>query len=103
MVVGIMSSADKKFVANATIVLREESDDWALLYDPDSGEAYGLNPLGVIIWKHLDGKHGVADLVGILRRELKAVPGDAGDHVEEFLEALEKKGLASPSDGQVVL
>jgi hypothetical protein len=43
-------------VANPLIVLREEFDDWAILFDPDTGNAFGLNPTGVFIWKLLDGK-----------------------------------------------
>ncbi|NTV00789.1 MAG: PqqD family peptide modification chaperone, partial [Methanoregulaceae archaeon] len=39
------------------IVLREEFDDWGLLFDPDQGIAYGINPVGIFIWKQLDGKH----------------------------------------------
>ena len=36
-------------VANPSIVFREELDDWALLFDPDTGEAYGINPVGAYI------------------------------------------------------
>ncbi len=91
-----MDSATTKLVANASIVFREESDSWALLYDPDTGEAFGLNPVGAMIWKHLDGWHGVDDLVGILRQELNAVPVDVRDQVEEFLDRIEKRALAIP-------
>ncbi len=97
-----MGSKVAKLVANASVVLREESDDWALLYDPDTGEAYGLNPVGVLIWKHLDGRHDVDDLVGILKRELNAVPEDVRAHVEGFLDGIEKRALASTDNGQVV-
>ena len=41
-------------VANPLIVLREEFDDWAILFDPDTGSAVGINPVGVAIWKVLD-------------------------------------------------
>ncbi len=30
-------------VANPSIVFREEFDDWALLFDPDTSESYGIN------------------------------------------------------------
>ena len=96
-----MGSMTAKLVANTSIVLREESDSWALLYDPDTGSAYGLNPVGVIIWKHLDGMHDADGLVEVLRLELNAVPEDVKAHVETFLDDIQKRALASPG-GQVV-
>ena len=35
-----------KPVANPLIVLREEFDDWAILFDPDTGNAFGLQSSG---------------------------------------------------------
>lgn len=43
-----------KPVANPLIVLHEEFDDWAILFDPDRGNAFGLNPTGIFVWKLLD-------------------------------------------------
>ena len=37
-------------VANPLIVLREEFDDWAVLFNPDTGAAAGINSMGVAIW-----------------------------------------------------
>jgi hypothetical protein len=42
-----------KPVANPLIVLHEEFDDWAILLDPDRGNAFGLNPTGIFVWKLL--------------------------------------------------
>ena len=38
----------KKPVANPLLVLREEFDDWAILFDPDRG--YGLRSNHVKVW-----------------------------------------------------
>ena len=73
----------EKPIANPMIVLREEFDDWAILFDPDSGDAFGLNPIGVHIWKRLDGKHSVTDIL----RDLQE-----GD-LQEFIEDLVQRGL----------
>ncbi len=64
----------KNPIANPLIVLREEFDDWAILFDPDTGNAFGLNPTGVFIWKHLDGKNGVEDIIKKLQDEADDVP-----------------------------
>ena len=65
-----MSHTDKP-IANPLIVLREEFDDWAILFDPDSGDAFGLNPIGVHIWKD-----------------------EAEGDLQEFIEDLVQRGLA---------
>ena len=75
----------KNPIANPLIVLREEFDDWAILFDPDTGNAFGLNPTGVFIWKHLDGKHGMEDIIKKLRDEAEDVPEDAGEHARQFI------------------
>lgn len=84
-------------VANPLIVLREEFDDWAILFDPDSGEAFGINPVGVFIWKHLDGSHTPDAIVRELAKECLNMPDDALNYVEAFIDRLLEKGLAGRS------
>jgi len=83
-----------KLTANPMIVLREEFDDWAVLFDPDTGNAFGLNPVSVFIWKHLDGQHTIADIMKKLRSECKNVPDDAESYIKAFLKDISEKGLA---------
>ena len=87
-----MPAYDKP-VANPLIVLREEFDDWAILFDPDTGSAFGLNPTGVFIWKLLDGRHSTDDIVQMLRDEAQEVPEEVPQHIGEFIQSLEKQGL----------
>ena len=84
----------EKPMANPLIVLREEFDDWAVLFDPDSGDAFGLNPIGVHIWKRLDGNHAVKDILRDLREHYEDVPGEAVGDLQEFIEDLVQRGLA---------
>ena len=88
-----MTIADKP-VANPLIVLREEFDDWAILFDPDSGHAFGLNPVSVFIWQRLDGNHTVADILAEMQAQFQDVPNEAENHIQEFIEDLKNKGLA---------
>ena len=81
-------------IANPLAVLREEFDDWAVLFDPDSGKAFGLNPLGVFIWKYLDGDHTPSDILRALERHCEGVPEEADEHVTAFIKALVEQGLA---------
>jgi len=45
------------------VVLREEFDDWAVLFNPETADAVGINPVGVAIWKLLDGRHSLEEIV----------------------------------------
>jgi SynChlorMet cassette protein ScmD len=83
-----------KPLANPLVVLREEFDDWAILFDPDTGHAFGLNPVSLFIWKHLDGKHTVAEIVENLQANCQEVPEEAEAHIREFIDNLLKNGLA---------
>ena len=75
-------------------MLREEFDDWAVLFDPDTGDAFGLNPVSVFVWKRLDGKHTTQDIFKELREESDDVPENAGQEIEDFIEELVEKGYA---------
>jgi len=84
----------KRPVANPTVVLREEFDDWAVLFDPDSGDAYGLDPVSVFIWRLFDGKHTPREIIDKLRQECEnGIPDEAPDHLKKFIEDLTSKGL----------
>jgi len=81
-------------VRNPYVVLREEFDDWAVLFDPDTGRGFGLNPTGVYVWKLLDGEHLIDEMVVILRAEAEGVPDETRDQIEALVDALAAEGLA---------
>ncbi len=89
-----MSVASKP-VAKPQIRLREESDEWVILFDPDTGNSRVLNPIGVFIWKLLDGAHSVPDIADKLREYYDKVPEEAEQHVTEFIEVLTKSGFVA--------
>lgn len=84
----------KRPVANSLVVLREEFDDWAVLFDPDTGSGFGVNPVGVFVWKRLDGRHSVEDILKELRHQCEDVPDEAEQDVRHFVQALVERGLA---------
>jgi SynChlorMet cassette protein ScmD len=87
-------SDDKKPKVNPTVVLREEFDDWAILFDPDTNVTLGINPMGVYIWKCLDGKHTINEILEDVRKNCDSVPDDAESHLVDFIEDLIQRGLA---------
>ena len=81
-------------VASPLVVLREEFDDWAILFNPDDGDAFGLSPTGVCIWKMLDGIYKKEDIIRKIRESFSNVPEEAEAHLDSYLQALVEKGLA---------
>lgn len=82
---------------NPDVVLREEFDDWAILFHPDTAEAFGINPVGVFIWKHLDGKHSLDDISASLAKNFENVPNEARIQLADFIENLRNRGLIDVS------
>jgi len=96
-----MVMANDKPVANPLIVLRIEFDDWAILFDPDTGDGFTINPVGVFIWKKLDGTNTIADIIEGLKEECEELPEDVEKDCNEFIEELVKRGLAGYEVEQV--
>jgi SynChlorMet cassette protein ScmD len=89
----VLSDKDNVF-ANPLVVLREELDDWAILFDPNTGEGFAINPISTFIWKCLDGQHTVENILAELRENCDDVPDDAKNCTEEFIQELLERGLA---------
>jgi SynChlorMet cassette protein ScmD len=84
---------DKVIIANPMVVCREEFDDWAILFDLETGKAFGINPVAVLIWKMLDGKHGLEDISRDIKANFMDVPEDVKSHIESFLKDLIEIGF----------
>ena len=65
-----------------------------MLFDPDSGKALGINPVGVLIWKLLDGKRTIENIVEELNKNCEDVPKDVENHVQDFIKQLLDEGMA---------
>ncbi len=82
-----------KIVANPLVVLREEFDDWAILFHPETAEAVGINPVGVAIWKLLDGKRDLTQIAEEIRNQFDSVPNSVDQEVGRFIESLIERGF----------
>ena len=87
-----MNLLDKP-IANPLAVLREEFDDWAVLFNPDTADALGINPVGVLTWKLMDGRHSVVEIVAAVRDEFADVPDSVADDVAAFIANLAEHGF----------
>ena len=82
-----------KPIANPTVVLREEFDDWAILFNPDTADAVGTNPVGVAVWKLMDGKRSLEEIVAKIQEQFVDVPDAAAKEVTAFVKDLVKRGF----------
>lgn len=78
---------------NPEIVYREDFDDWAVLFDPDNAETYGLDETSSFIWKQINGKNSIEDIVRLLPEEFEDIPDNVTELVEKFIDDMEKNGL----------
>ena len=53
------------------LVINELHDE-VLVYDPDSHDAYCLNPTSALVWKNCDGHSTISETTQLLGRELNA-------------------------------
>ncbi len=86
-------SSDTKPVFNKTIVFREEFDDWAVLFNPDTNDVFALNPVSIFVWRRLDGKHTIDDIYNEMLSEFNNIPEEAMDQIKSFISDLSKQGL----------
>jgi Coenzyme PQQ synthesis protein D (PqqD) len=55
-------------------VVLEEFDDWAVLFHPFTGEAFGVGPVGVTIWQALDGRRTLAQVAAVVAAQCEDAP-----------------------------
>ncbi len=87
-----MNTTDKP-IANPVVVLREEFDDWAVLFNPDTADAMGTNPVGVAVWKQMDGKRCLEEIVSEIKASFIDTPDDTFDEIASFVNTLEERGF----------
>jgi SynChlorMet cassette protein ScmD len=87
-----MNRSDKP-IANPLVVLREEFDDWAVLFNPDTADAVGINPVGVAVWKRMDGERSLEEIISVLKESFEGVPENVLEEVTAFVNDLTEKGF----------
>ena len=76
------------------ISLREELDDWALLFNPDTGKAVGLTPTGVTIWRCLAAGNNLSGIIQALTDEFDPIPEDPEEDIQYFCDLIVRLGYA---------
>ena len=92
-----MQPTDKP-IADPQVVLREEFDDWAVLFHPLTGEAVGTGPVGVTIWKLLDGQRTVAEIAAVVAAQCEDAPPTVLGDTIAFVQDLRRRLFVLPED-----
>ncbi len=82
------SAFGKVFTKNKNIVFREEMN-FGLLFNIETGRIHKINHTAVVIWKSIDSRRTVADVITEVKGEygeIDTIPAD----VSEFVSFLEK-------------
>ncbi len=87
-----MNVSDKP-IANPLVVLREEFDDWAVLFNPENADAIGTNPVGVAVWKRMDGTRTLEQIVAEIKGEFADPPETIPAEIAEFVDKLVAGGF----------
>jgi SynChlorMet cassette protein ScmD len=82
-----------KPIPNPFVVLREEFDDWAILFNPDNARAVGINPVGVAVWKGMDGKSNLEKIAIGIKEGFEGVPENVLEEVTQFVNTLWEEGF----------
>ncbi len=80
-------------IANPLIVLREEFDDWAVLFNPDTAYAAGTNPVGVAVWKLIDGKRSLEEITAKIKAGFEGAPEASDKEIAAFVDMLAENGF----------
>lgn len=83
---------NSRLAINPNLVLREEDDDCALLFDPDRGSVQLLNRSAVEIWKRLDGQRSLGEIILSLDEIFTGVDDSAQEQVLQLMRCLSELG-----------
>lgn len=80
-------------IANPVVSLREDFDEWAVLFNPDTADVVGINPVGVVVWNLMDGEHSLEDILLEVKDRFTDVSATADSEVTDFVRNLAEQGF----------
>lgn len=89
-----MSVMSTRYVRNPDVVLREEDQDGALLFNPDTNQVKVTNATGLFIWQQCDGTRDLGAIATAIQEAFDEVSADQVAHdVKEFIEGMITSGF----------
>jgi hypothetical protein len=95
-----ISTLDARYLRNPDVVLREEDEDGALLFNPDTNQVKVINSTGLFIWEKCDGQNGLEEIVQSIQQDFEEVPTDQVlQDVQGFLDGMQQTGFIGVVEG----
>ena len=76
---------------NKNIIFRKEFDGSGLLFNPESGETFGLNPTSAFLWEQFAAGKSEAEAFTELQKVCDNLPADASKLIAAFVVSLKEK------------
>jgi hypothetical protein len=84
------------YIRNPDVVLREEDEDGALLFNPDTDQIRVLNLTGLFVWKSCDGSQDLPGILAAMQDAFDQVPDDeVAAQIQEFVDEMVTAGFLS--------
>ena len=91
-----------RYMKNPDVVVREEDEDGALIFNPDTNQISVINPTALFIWKLCNGENTKTDIVSVVRESFDLVPEDEVEQqVEGFVDGMLASGFIGTIEDEV--
>jgi len=82
------------YIRNPDVSLREEDEEGALLFNPDTNQVKVLNNTAICIWKLCNGQNNIQFFIETIKGEFDQVPDDLiAQHIQNYLDELMESGF----------
>ncbi|MBN2547773.1 MAG: PqqD family peptide modification chaperone [Anaerolineales bacterium] len=90
------------YLRNPDVVLREEDEDGALLFNPDTNEVKAINTTALFVWERCSDIADLTTIVAAIKDAFDDVPEDqVNDQVQTCIEAMVVSGFIGVVDRQL--
>ena len=89
----ILVSKFREIIVNPAVIIRDDFEDFGIIYNPETDKSYSINQTGVEILKHIQSQTPIPEIADKLRENFSEVPDDISGRVDMFIKTLIDKGL----------
>ncbi|MDY6973811.1 MAG: PqqD family peptide modification chaperone [Thermodesulfobacteriota bacterium] len=83
-----------RYIRNPDVILSEEDEDGALIFNPDTDQVRVLNHTAFFIWQLCNGSKDMAGIVSAVKEAFEAVPeGQVTGQTEDFVNEMVGAGF----------
>ena len=89
----ILVSKFREIIVNPAVIIRDDFEDFGIIYNPETDKSYSINQTGVEILKHIQSQTPIPEIADKIRENFSEVPDDISGRVDMFIKTLIDKGL----------